>query len=162
MKTALFLILFLISQQAFTQDKTLLQKQMVQIMLDYPNKFKNLEKPDEPFVLKFHISGTDGNAMILGENKQAYISAFLGNPESDADAKELFNNWITLINSITLNGATLTSKDCEPGLYGIHCKEWKIDNSKNNIDKTYLPFTIEVSVIKFQNAFAASLKIGDL
>lgn len=161
MRTFLFLILTFLFQKAFTQDKNLLQKQLLEIMIDYPNKFKNLKKDLDTFHLKFRISGTTDEALILTFDKKTHLVSFLSVPRSDEEAKVLFDKWVALINTITLNGAKLTAQECV-SVNLLYCKKWRIDNSKNNIDPTYLPFTIQVSVLKFQSAFAASLKIGDL
>jgi hypothetical protein len=159
MRFLLALILF--PALATAQDQTLLQKQLTDIMVDYPNHFQNLKKDPNSFFLKFQISGAADNAIIMGSGKDAYLSASLGHPKSDAEAKSLFEKWVALLNAISLNGAALTSGDCKMDKYGVYCRAWKIDNSENNIAPLYLSFTIRVEIIKISNSFAAALQIGN-
>ncbi len=158
----LFLSAFIsLSGFAVAQDKNLLQKQLMEIMLDFPNQYRNLKQPKDSFFLKFRISGTTDDAIFMGSGNGTYISAFLSTPQSDEEAKALFEKWSALISSIDFNGAVLTSKDCEKGKFGVYCRAWKLDNSKNNIDPRYAGYTIKIEVIKIRTSFAAGLKIGN-
>jgi hypothetical protein len=152
--------LILLSVMTTAQDKKLLKKQLTDIMVDYPNQFQNLKKDPNSFFLKFQISGTDDNAMIMGSGKNTYINAFLSTPGTDTEAKNLFEKWVALLNSISLNGAALISSDCKMNKV-VYCRVWKIDNSENNISPLYLSFTIKVKILKFNNSFAAALAIGN-
>ncbi len=134
----------------------------MEIMLDFPNQFRNLKQPKDSFFLKFRISGTTDDPIVMGAGKGTYISAFLSTPQTDEEAKTLFEKWSALISSIDFNGAVLTAKDCKKDKYGVYCRAWKLDNSKNNIDPRYVDFTIEIDIIKIRTAFAAGLKIGNL
>ena len=146
---------------SYSQDKKLLEKQLSEIMIDYPNKFKNLRKPVDSFFLKFQITGTIDDPIIMGDKTNVYISASLGNQRSDAEAKAVFEKWETIINSISLNGAALKSSDCVKDKFTIYCKKWKFDNSKNNIAGNYLPFTITINFLKVGDVYAGGLYIGD-
>ena len=162
MRIAFILIFSLLVCKSFSQDKKLLQKQLTDIMIDYPNKFKNLKNKKDSFYLKFQISGTTDTAMVLTFDKKTYISALLSTPRSDEEAKSLFDKWTNLISSITLNGVKLIPKECSKGKWRVFCNEWTLDNSKNNIAPLFLPFKIEVEVIKINSSLAAGLKIRDL
>jgi hypothetical protein len=157
----LFILSALISfsASAMAQDKKLLEKQMLEIMMDYPHAFSNLKTDEHSIFLKFRISGT-GDAMVLGKGKDTYITTMLGFPKSEAEAKSLFDKWVALIGSITLNGAQLAPDNCKPAKDELYCRQWKIDNARHNIDPLYLPFTIMVEVVKVMNTYGASLKIG--
>lgn len=161
MRLLLLASLIGLSGFATAQDKSLLQKQLMEIMLDFPNQFKNLKQPKDSFFLKFRISGTTDDAILMGSGNGTYISAFLSTPRSDEEAKALFEKWSVLISSIDFNGAVLAAKHCEKSKFGLYCREWKLDNSKNNIDSRYAGFTIKVDVVKIQTSFAAALKIGN-
>ncbi len=161
MRKLFLAVLIFLSGLAVAQDKDLLQKQLMEIMLDFPNQFKNLLQPKDSVYSKFRISGTTGDVIALGSGNDRYLVAFLSTPRSDEDAKSLFEKWSALISSIDFNGARLTAKVCEKSKDIIYCRTWKLDNSENNIDPRYTGFTIMVDVLKIQNAFAASLKIGN-
>lgn len=164
MKRFVLLLLVCSVQSSFAQDKAILQKQLTDIMIDFPNKFRNLRDMKDSFLMKTIITGTtDHGIMMIDEKKPSwgYITAPLPIPRSDKQAQELFEKWVEMISAITLNGATLAGKKCDPGLYGLYCYQWNIDNSKNNIATAYIPFKIEVSVIKVGGAIAADLKIGN-
>jgi hypothetical protein len=161
MRLVCIIVFTFLSSYTFSQDKALLQKQLALIMSDFPNKFKALEKKTDAFHLKFKISGTEGEAMILNSNDKALITAYLPTPVSDTGAKEAFEKWATLLDQIDLNGAALVPVECANGPFGLYCKKWKIDNSNNDIDPLYLPFTIEINFIKMRTAYAAALHIGN-
>jgi len=130
-------------------------------MTDYPNHFKNLQAIEDSFHLKFNISGSTDQPMILSFNKNYFVVAQLPMPASETEAKNLFEKWVSLINSLDLNGAKLKAMNCTPGKYSEFCKQWKFDNSNENIASNYLNFTIQVEIIKFQSTFAATLKLGN-
>ncbi|HEY6063664.1 MAG TPA: hypothetical protein VIV35_08655 [Chitinophagaceae bacterium] len=117
---------------------------------------------EDTFHLKFQISGTTEAGLILSSDGKTYISSILPVPRSDAEAKSLFDKWVSVINTIDLNGAKLKEMECEPDKFTAFCKQWRFDNSRNNISPQYTGFTLDVTVIKIKNAFAAALKIGDL
>ena len=161
MRIILIFILSLLSFNVFSQDKNLLQKQLLQLLLDYPNKFKNLEDKNQPFVLKFQISGTEGNALILSDSAEVHVTAYLVTPNSDTEAKELFEKWVVIMDNMNINGAKLKSKDLVAGKTDIYNRGWYFDNTKNNIDRKYLPFSITIRILKFQGAYAAAMYVGD-
>ncbi|HQU56127.1 MAG: hypothetical protein R2796_06545 [Chitinophagaceae bacterium] len=164
MKYFLFFLLVIVVEKSIAQDKILLQKQLTEIMIDFPNKFKTLRDKKDSFQLKMRIEGTtDRGFMMINEQNThwGYITSQLPIPHSTVQAKDLFDKWVEMINSITLNGAALRGEKCEPGLYGLYCYRWHFDNTKKNIAQAWRDFTIQISVLKINDDFAADLKIGD-
>jgi len=163
MRAILILILTISIHPLFAQDKGTLQKQLVQILSDYPNQFKNLEDSEKAKKLKFRLSGTIGNGIIMGSNK-LYISSSLPVPKSEEEAKTLFQKWVDLIDQVSFNGmkmiGTLCTSSC--GDYVIHSKKWAFDSNRADLDSRYLPFKISVEVLNFEGAFAASILIGEI
>lgn len=161
MKPILTLIFLFSFQCLFAQDKAKLQKQVIDIMTDYPTHFKNIRARDDSFHLKFEISGTD-DPMVLHFHHSYYIAAQMPTPASETEAKNLFDKWVILIQSLDLNGAKLKAFPCTPDEYSVYCKQWQFDNTNHNIAPDYQHFTIQVEIIKFNSSYAATLKLGDL
>lgn len=158
----LFSIALMLSVTSLSQDKKLLEKQLADLLKDNPNKFKNLRNPKDTFLLKFEISGTFDPPFIMNDEGGTYISTSLGFLEKEADTKSWFNDWVTMINSLSLNGYTLKSEDCSGGKLNAYCMKWKIDNSKNNVPAKYLSFTIKLRYANAGEEFVGSLYVGDL
>lgn len=162
MRNFIILLFCLVAYAGLAQDKTLLQEQLKTIMTDYPNQFKNLQDKKDSFHLKFQITGTRPDAMILRSGSTAYIVAELDRPKNKADAKALYAKWEALISSVAPNGAALKARECSPDKFRVYCKEWTLDNSKNNIAPNYRRFTLQVEIIDVLGTYAASIKAGDI
>ena len=111
MKRLVFLFL-VISFRSNAQDPALLQKQLVQIMSDFTNKFENLKDSQNPLYLKFKLSGTTDNGFIMGDDK-VYISFRLPTITTTKEAKELFDKWVQVLDKINFNGVKMLGTPCE-------------------------------------------------
>lgn len=160
MRIFLFLLPLLFVHSVNAQDKKLLEKQMLQIMTDFPNKFKNLTEQDGK-TLKFNITGTVGNTLVMNYADYDYLTSGLSSIKSEQEAKALFDKWVNLINSLDLNGAPLKSSDCKEGRdFCYLCRKWKFNDSKFSMDSKYKSFTILLEIALFEGTYAGSLKIG--
>ncbi|MBK6936595.1 MAG: hypothetical protein IPH18_06705 [Chitinophagaceae bacterium] len=164
MRVILTFFSILLIQSIFAQDKTLLKKHLLQILIDYPNKFKSLEDPANPFTLKFSISGTTNNGIIMGSGSQVYISSSLPLPKSAEDAKTLFQKWTGLIDQIDFNGVKMTGVSCPSPCdkFTMYSRKWSFDTKRTDLDTKYFPFKIVVQIIKIGESYAAAILIGQL
>ncbi len=160
MRIFLFLLPLLFVHSIYAQDKKLLEKQIIQIITEFPNKFSNLTEQDG-ITLKFNITGTVGNTLVMNYPNYYYLTSSLSSIKSEQEAKGLFDRWVNLINSLDLNGAPLKSFNCKVGRdFSYICRKWKFDDSKFSMDSRYKPFTILLEIALFEGFYAGSLKIG--
>lgn len=160
MRILFLLCCILFSAALYAQDLSKLQKEMRDLLADYPYKFVHFKQTDSPINLNMNIEGTT-KPMILHTDGKTYISASLPTTESEGAAKRLFDKWVSIINSLNLTSATLISTDCTTDEYTVYCKQWKFDNYIYLIDPRYIPFTIAIEMIKYESIYSAVLKIGD-
>ncbi len=141
-----------------------MKKHLLQILIDYPNEFKNLENVESPHKLKFRISGTTDNGIIMGSGSKVYISSSLPLPKSSEEAKTLFQKWTELIDQNDFNGVKMAGISCPSPCdeFTLYSRTWSFDKSRTDLDKKYFPFKIVVQVIRIEESFAAAILIGDV
>ena len=164
LKYLLIILIMLISVSVFSQDKKVFEKQVTDLLKDFPNKYKNLRSKDS-FTLKFGISGTaDEEPFIMDGTNGVYTSSSLGFLDKKEDAKSWFDDWVTMISSLTPNGFKLKAEDCPTGgqMNVTFCKKWKLDNSKNNVPIKYQAFGIHVTYTYTGTSYLGYLYIGDV
>lgn len=161
MRIAFLLFFVFLFRPAFAQDKAVLENQLLQILNDYTNKFKNLKYPSDTFRLKFRLNGTTEKGFFLGKNNDL-ISIALGSPKSSDEAKLLFNKWVSLINQIDFNGVKMIGIPCSNscGDYVEYSEEWGFDKKRKDLDLRYFSFTIKIEVINYLGAYDVSMFIG--
>ncbi|MBS1758981.1 MAG: hypothetical protein JST23_02560 [Bacteroidetes bacterium] len=161
MRIAFLLFFVFLFRPAFAQDKTVLANQLLQILNDYTNKFKNLKNPSDTFTLKFKVSGSTDKGFFLGKNSDL-ISVGLGHPKSSDEAKWLFNKWVSLINQIDFNGVKMNGIPCSNscGDYVEYSEEWSFDKKRKDLDARYFSFTIKIEVINYLGVYGVSMFIG--
>lgn len=162
MKRLVFLFL-VISFRSNAQDHALLQKQLVQIMSDFTNKFENLKDSQNPLYLKFKLSGTTDNGFIMGDDK-VYISFRLPTITTTKEAKELFDKWVQVLDKINFNGVKMLGTPCENncGEYVVYSKVWAFDDKRKDLSPLYYPFKISLESMNIEGILAISLFIGNI
>ncbi|HNA18386.1 MAG TPA: hypothetical protein PK023_00435 [Chitinophagaceae bacterium] len=162
MKRLVFLFL-VISFRSNAQDPALLQKQLVQIMSDFTNKFENLKDSQNPLYLKFKLSGTTDNGFIMGDDK-VYISFRLPTITTTKEAKELFDKWVQVLDKINFNGVKMLGTLCENncGEYVVYSKVWAFDDKRKDLSPLYYPFKISLESMNIEGILAISLFIGNI
>lgn len=147
------------------QDKAILQKQLLQILVDYPNEFKNLTSPGEAIRLKFDISGTNGNSLISKMGGKTYVSAMVSLSGTAEENKKIFEKWVNLLDQINFNGvkmigAPTCSSNC--GEYVVYSKKWAFDSNRDDLDHKYLPFKIRLEMLDVEGVYTVGMHIGEV
>lgn len=160
MRIIIFTILLLSSFQTFAQEKKLLEKQLTDLLKDYPNNYRNQRNPKDTFFLKFEISGTYDPPIIMDGKSGVYTSSSLGFLDKEADAKSWFDDWVEMLSSLTLNGYKLKKEECTGGKLTKYCKRWVLDNSNNNIPAKFRSFSLELQYSSAGKSFLGTLYVG--
>lgn len=162
MKRLIFLFI-VISFRSNAQDPALLQKQLVQIMSDFTNKFENLKDSQNPLHLKFKLSGTTDNGYIMGSDK-VYISFRLPTITTTKEAKDQFDKWVAALDKINFNGVKMLGTSCENncGEYVLYSKVWAFDDKRKDLSPLYFPFKISLESMNIEGIPAMSLFIGNI
>jgi len=143
-------------------DKNILEEQLVQVLNDFPNHFKNLKETDS-IHSKISLIGTDNRILFHEGGNSYYLSVGLLPIDTKSEANLTFYNWVGLINSLYLNGVKLKSSNCNFNRdFSYLCKKWNyvpgIDAYM--FDSRYKSFTIVLEILLIGNDYAGILKIG--
>lgn len=131
--------------------KSRLTEQFVQIMRAFPGNFESLKdgisnNASTSYFSKVSIYQSRRTEIIKGKNDKSVVLSLIGSYDSKQKGMQQYMELLKVINSITLNGATLKIYKTEQNDVLISTK-WRLDNTKNSISKEYQLFTIELTCI---------------
>ena len=162
MRYVFILLALLFFVHAPAQDKTVLKKQMMELLLAYPNKFRDIK--NDGFAYEFKLTGTTGETskQLRGDTLTASISIKLARGGTEEETNAVYNKWSDLIDNVDFNGARLTGKNkTGDSKFSSKSKIWKLDNSSANIDRKYLGFSVSLEVLKIGSTYHPFLVVGD-
>ena len=160
-----YLFIFLASIlfiSAKSQDKALLKKQLMQLLIAYPNKFRDIKS--DGFTYDFNLTGSVKAATKQLRNDTSTVSMAirLSKGSTEAEANSMFDKWSNLFDATDFNGAKMVSKDLKgDGKLYLKSRVWKLDNSSNRIDAKYANFSITLEIMKIGQTYFSNLSIGD-
>ncbi|HYO23241.1 MAG TPA: hypothetical protein VER36_12615 [Flavisolibacter sp.] len=161
MRFVFFLLAMFFFHNAFSQDKKLLDKQLLQLLLAYPNKFRDIKKNGVQY--EFHLTGGgQAGVQLRGDTNTVSMTVPIEFCRSASAANEIFEKWTKLLDEVSFNGAKLSATSCkEPGEFTTKCRIWKLDNSGGQIDKKYCNFSLTLGILHYGTSHYVHLQIGD-
>lgn len=146
--------------------KNQLSEQFLKIMLAFPSNFESLKNglsnvASGEYYSKVKIEDSKKTAIVKGKANKNSISSLIGSFDSKEKSLQKYQELIKIINAIKLNGAALKVYKTEQN-ESLTSTKWRLDNSKNNINKEYQPFTIELTCIYMGSKISGvSINFGD-
>lgn len=161
MRYILFFLLLFHWQPVEAQDKQLLKKQLFQLMMAYPDKFRSIKQDGSYY--KFSFTGADRYPMkqLRSDTTTVSMAIMLPGVETETEANAVFDKWTALLNEIDFSGATTKAASCAGGYLVSRCRVWKLDTETQFIDKKYRNFSITLEGKKIGKTYFTTITIGD-
>lgn len=161
--TTFFFFYIVKAQVTSFEKKKILEEQVLQILNDFPNRFKNLKEADG-ITSKISLIGTNDRISFYEVENNFFLSAGLMPVRSKSQASLMFYKWVSLINSLYLKGTKLHSTVCSPGReLSYLCNKWNYVPGLDPyfLNPSYKSFTIVLEILLIGGDYTGVLKFGN-